>query len=358
MKILIAGDFCARDIENTLSAAMFADIKEFTDEYDIRAVNVESALTDRGMPIFKDGPAIRCLPAVARFLADNSFTLALLANNHVGDYGAAGVTETITHLKAAGLDVVGAGKDECAAARPYTAGNVVILNAAEHEFGIANDGPGVNGFDPMRLALQIVRAKAEGKYVVVVLHGGCERNPLPNPGMKRRLRGLADLGADAVINTHTHCPQCRERYGNCEIFYSLGNFVFRSDGTSGMFEYGYMVGLETDNGGAVKAEILPYRFENGRVRRLTETETEHFDRFMADTAAIIADDKLLREYWLSWCAVHGKMRAGMLGDEAFRLNSYRCESHIELMADYFAHPSQNGRRYKDIEKLTRSMEIE
>lgn len=36
MKILIAGDFCARDIENTLSAAMFADIKEFTDEYDIR----------------------------------------------------------------------------------------------------------------------------------------------------------------------------------------------------------------------------------------------------------------------------------------------------------------------------------
>ena len=77
--------------------------------------------------------------------------------------------------------------------------------ATENAYGSA-------GYNPKMLLKQIREEKAEPDYVIVVFHGGNEFSPLPSPDTVDRYRFICDMGADAVIGGHTHCPQGYEIY--------------------------------------------------------------------------------------------------------------------------------------------------
>ena len=60
-----------------------------------------------GRPIRKSGPNLRGLPENISFLSAGRFDCAILANNHLGDYGPSGVLQTLDLLDARHIGHVG-----------------------------------------------------------------------------------------------------------------------------------------------------------------------------------------------------------------------------------------------------------
>ena len=127
MRFVICGDFSPKGsgsyfdfTSDALTCEMLAgkaenaldDIKEELEKSDLNIVNVETSLALEGVGIEKNGPVLVDHPAWADYLKRQGFTVGLLANNHTGDIGPEGTVNTIRVLKNAGLQVVGAGKDE------------------------------------------------------------------------------------------------------------------------------------------------------------------------------------------------------------------------------------------------------
>ena len=144
--------------------------------------------------------------------------LANLANNHSFDHGAEGLRETIDTIQGAGLDVVGAGLDIEEAQTPLVTiingQRIVIYSMAEHEYSIADSKtPGANPLDLINFVNAVRQYKQNGIFMVLI-HGGSEHYPYPSPEMARRCRFMVDMGADAVICCHAHCPLPREIYND------------------------------------------------------------------------------------------------------------------------------------------------
>ena len=87
---------------------------------DLRIVNCECALTDATTPVWKSGAVFKGAPDHVRGLTAVPFDVACLANNHVLDYGVAGLRETLRVLGRHGVQTVGAGLTESEAYAPLT----------------------------------------------------------------------------------------------------------------------------------------------------------------------------------------------------------------------------------------------
>ena len=157
------------------------------------------------------------------------------ANNHAGDYGTAGIEETLAQLaaaKAQGLKAaagLGIGSDRY---KPdvFTLGETRVGVAAVG-IGINHAGPSGAGqplyaspADVQRVARELAAAEADVR--VLSVHYGRELEVLPAETDRRRLRNAADAsGASILFAHHSHVPSGVERRGEGVIFYGLGNFL-------------------------------------------------------------------------------------------------------------------------------------
>ncbi len=367
MKILIAGDFCIRNntveiVKEGGSNSLFGGIKNILRRHDVNMVNVECALTDFSRAIFKDGPSLKGKISDAAVLADAGFNVAFLANNHTCDYGKTGLKDTLDSLKSNALLTVGAGLSLREAQETLLLDeNIAVVNVAENEFGASNGGYGFFGMDEFEVACKISAAKTDGKFVIVVVHGGNEYNPIPSPKQKSRMRFFADCGADVVIGGHPHCPQGLELRGTTPIFYSIGNFVFSASACRfPTWNFGYFVSLTVENGKLFSYEIIPYKQIDGVPTVLSGDRHKAFDEYYKKLSDIAADDETSKLYWYAWCSVYGKHRANMLDNKAFLINSYNCEAHRELMADYLKNREDidNGRYESFVNKIIELQEFD
>ena len=236
MKVLIAGDYYPnRRIKAKLNSGQCDiinnDIVKIIRSADLSVVNYESPMME-GVdcsPIEKSGPTLCSNKKAIDYIKALGFDLATLANNHTSDYGYEGLLNTISYLKAKGIATVGAGKNIQEASQIYYKDEVAIINCCEHEFGMAGDDKaGANPLDAVQQYYQIQKARGHAKYIIVIVHGGCEHFQYPTPRMKELYRFFIDAGADAVINGHQHCYSGYEVYNGKPIFYGLGNFCFDS----------------------------------------------------------------------------------------------------------------------------------
>lgn len=83
---------------------------------------------------------------------------------------------------------------------------------------------GSAGYNAEMLLRKIKQEKQVSDAVIVVFHCGNEFNPLPSPDTRDRYRLICDMGADAVIAGHTHCPQGYEIYEKNRSFTAWGIF--------------------------------------------------------------------------------------------------------------------------------------
>ncbi|MBM4370129.1 MAG: CapA family protein [Deltaproteobacteria bacterium] len=202
---------------------------------DINFCNLETVVTDRNdLPVTDKTYNFRTHPNAVKVLLKAGFNLFSTANNHVGDYGAEGITETRKWLDAIGrkgrLHHAGAGRDEAEAATPaiFTVKGVRVAFAAV-SIGVraTKSRAGVISTHSPDPALKALRdAKADLR--ILSMHAGTERALVPVAYQKTLARrAISDFGVDVVIGHHPHVVQGIERYGNGLIFYSLGNFALR-----------------------------------------------------------------------------------------------------------------------------------
>ena len=199
----------------------FRPTADYTKNADITYISLESPLF-AGCPVSPAESFTFC--GDARFV--DGLTLmgadvANLANNHLTNYGAEGVTATDNLLHQHGIQSSGLGP-------------VAVIDVRGIKFGfIGFNGVG-RAIDQVALKAGIARARQQADIVVVQFHWGkeYERQPMadrgvPTPDDPVNIGHEAiDWGADIVIGNHPHWYQGVEVYHGKLITYAHGNFVF------------------------------------------------------------------------------------------------------------------------------------
>lgn len=362
--VAVAGDICMQhrmnEIDAEFSKTALEQMQPVLQRADLRLINLENAVIDGGDAINKSGPALKARPENLVFLQEGRFDCAIVANNHVGDYGEEGVYSTIEALDVIGIGHTGAGRNIDESYRPWfrdvNGSKLAVIAACENEFGIAeHDKAGTAGLDIYRLYHSIKNAKAEADFVLVIIHGGNEYNPVPSPRVVSLYRLLADFGADAVIGMHPHCIQGFEMYNNVPIAYSTGNFLFpypgKSDPNSSWY-YGYLPLITFRRGEPAEMELVPYRFSPDftRIIPFDGEKKEIMLSYINEISEPLKDSRLLKRFFMGWCMISGVEYAGHVAynpeylDEAefktghpmlTQRNLFTCEAHNELMTVLF-----------------------
>ena len=199
----------------------FRPTAAYTKNADITYINLEAPLFS-GCPVSPAESFTFC--GDPRFVNGFKYMgadVANLANNHLTNYGAEGVTATDQLLQKNGIKTSGLGP-------------VAVIDVRGLKFGfIGFNGVGV-AIDKVALKAGIARARQLADVVVVQFHWGKEyqRQPLADPGVPTPDDPVAiahasiDWGADIVIGNHPHWYQGVEVYHGKLITYAHGNFVF------------------------------------------------------------------------------------------------------------------------------------
>ena len=199
---------------------------------DITFGNLESPISDKG----KNRGSIysfRADPRMIEGLQLAGFDVLSLANNHIWDYGAEALLDTVARLNKEGIKTIGVGPDSAGATAParfrVKGVDVVFLgytNLYPESLWATSGSPGVSPFQEEEIIDLIRKEKAESDLVIVSMHWGEEYQPTSNLSQQLLARRMVEAGADLIIGHHPHVEQEWEKYRGGWIFYSLGNFVF------------------------------------------------------------------------------------------------------------------------------------
>ena len=265
------------------------DVAGWLGAADLTIGNLEAALVDGGAP--RRAPAgeaqpilLSAAPAAAGSLRQAGFDILSLANNHSLDYGMAGLKETISHLKQAGLEIVGLTTDDGAIAALDQKVNGVRLaflafNAIPdpHPLGTCLSkvacAPQPVRWDPAAAAAAIRSARVRADAVIVSVHWGFEYERWSDPSQEQAARVMLEAGADLIVGHHPHVVQSIAASEGQLTAYSLGNFVFDQsvDGT----RQGLALRAFFDAGGLRAVQALP-TIAGSRPRLLGQDEVTAF----------------------------------------------------------------------------------
>lgn len=356
MKILFASDMSFNDFlcypgKEQAQKTMQETAKYFRSA-DFSILNLENIVGDEKeyTPIIKSGPNLISEDSFIDYVDVLHPTAVGLANNHAGDFGGEALMHTIKLLDEKGYSHTGAGKNIKEAYRPVVFKkdgiSVAVIAVCENGFGIAEDDKAGSAGYRLGLVTEAIKsAKMDGNMPIIYFHGGNERNPFPSPGKVELYRHFVDIGAEAVIAMHTHCPQGYEMYHEKPIVYSMGNFFFPSEtphGGAESWNYGYMTELEISKN-KIEMKVIPYSFDFECHRVFHGSEKESFLAYLEVLNGVIGDEKLLQKYFDGWCMIAGmtnyindlKYSENMEHDGADSVrhlkNLLSCEAHNELM---------------------------
>lgn len=239
-------------------------------------LNLETPLTDKPCPIEKCGPNLIAPSSTINGLAAIESCLYGLANNHIMDQGAQGLTSTMALLEQAGISYFGAGNNLSEAAEPIILeGNdlkIGLYACAEHEFSTATEThPGANPYDPLEAFDHIQSLKLLCDFVVVIYHGGKELYRYPSPLLQKTCRKFVEKGADLVICQHSHCVGCEEAYLSGRIIYGQGNFLLDLEDTV-FWKTGIATSIHFDKQEGFRLEHLPLVKKGNTVRLASGNE--------------------------------------------------------------------------------------
>ena len=205
----------------------------FFKQTDMAFANLEGPITDRGVlqKVSRAGHtyAFRFPVSTAKFLREADIDAVNIANNHIRDYGAQGVQDTIRYGHQQKIMAIG------------NKGSIFVKEIKGRRvglmtFGYHNAQNDMKDFETVVASLQA--AKAQTDLLVVAFHAGAEGAPAAhltdgvetylgeNRGNPRAFAKLAiENGADAVIGFGPHVLRGAECVNGKPVLHSLGNFV-------------------------------------------------------------------------------------------------------------------------------------
>jgi len=293
---------------------------------DVRIVNLETSVTRSREP-WPKGINYRMSPENLPCLTAMKIDGCALANNHVLDWGEAGLAETLDALARAGIKSAGAGRDRARAEAPAVInvagkGRVLLFSFGSETSGIpsewaAGEGkPGVNLLPDLsdrtveRIAAQVNAVKRPGDLVVASIHWGGNWDYAVPRDQRAFARALIERAGIHLIHGHSsHHAKGIEVYDGKPILYGCGDLLNDYEGITGHEEFRddlaviYLAGMEPSTGRLQRLELLPMQIRRFRLQWATardaqwlcETLTREGKRF--GTRAEPAADRAIDVRW-------------------------------------------------------------
>lgn len=264
---------------------------------DLRIVNLETAVTVAGTPAPK-GINYRMNPDNIGVLKAARLDACCLANNHVLDWGAEGLVETLEVLDRARIAHAGAGRDAAEATRPAIlplpgGGRLLLLAYGAPDAGVPQTWaasartPGVAlvPSDPVAAVERALHGvRRSGDVLVISLHWG-ENWGTAIPRWHRALAHdlIEGAGAQVVFGHSAHHAKAAEVIGDGLVLYGLGDLVNDYEGIAGQEAYrpdlalAAFVDIDPRGGVVTRTDLVPFRRRRFRLER---TEGEDVVRLM------------------------------------------------------------------------------
>lgn len=360
-KIIICGDFCAAYPEKI---NLDSEVANLLEQADIRICNFEAPIEYiTAKPIKKSGPSLNQSSKSPTLLYEMGFNVILLANNHIMDYGKQGCDATLKAFD--DVVTVGAGDAKDAFEVRYVEVNgkkIGLSSFVQNEFGVVGgkneNGYGAAWINSMDVPAIIREAKQKCDFLLVFPHVGVEHTAAPLPEWRKIFKNFIDLGADAVIASHPHCPQGWEYYKGKPIYYSLGDFYFDELTYDDLWYKSIMVELNIGETIQAKEHFICFDDKTGLIEI---DKSKRMSDHVNFANSLLKNEKEYKEYIDNMCAKHWsgikygllrgvcgvsiKMRLKyiirLLGcmilgnkDEMYLLNALQCESHRWVIERY------------------------
>jgi len=260
-----------------------------------RIINLETAVTRSDDWIGK-GINYRMNPANVACLSAARIDCCALANNHVLDWGAAGLRETLDTLHAAGLKTAGAGKTRSEAEAPAELAvgggrRILVFSLGAESSGVppqwaATDRrPGVNFLADLseqtvaRISGRVRAIKQPGDIAVASLHWGSNWGyeiALDEAHFAHQL--IERAGIDLVHGHSSHHAKAIEVFQGKLILYGCGDFINDYEGIAGYEAFRGDIGLmyfptlEAATGRLLGLELVATQIMRFRVQRAVDAD--------------------------------------------------------------------------------------
>jgi poly-gamma-glutamate capsule biosynthesis protein CapA/YwtB (metallophosphatase superfamily) len=263
---------------------------------DVRIINLETSVTASDDYWRGKGINYRMHPENIACLTAARVDVCGLANNHVLDYGHAGLIETLESLTRAGVKVAGAGRTRAEAQRPA----IVSLANGTRVIGVAfgtdtsgipldwaarDEGPGVDLLPDLseatarRIIDRVQQVRRPRDLVVASIHWGSNWGYDVPRAHVRFAHWLVDGGVNIVHGHSSHHPRPIEVYRNRLILYGCGDFINDYEGIEGNERYRgdlvlmYFAVLSPATGDLRTLQLMPMQARRMRLIKPSEADT-------------------------------------------------------------------------------------
>lgn len=264
---------------------------------DVRVINLETSVTTNDEHWPAKGIHYRMHPENVGCLTAARIDVCALANNHILDYGYAGLEETLQTLTAAGLKVAGAGRTLEEARRPAVVElpddrRILVFSAGADTSGIPATWsaslvcPGVDVLTDLSDAAaddfldRVRRVKRAGDVVVASIHWGSNWGYEIPPSQIAFAHRLLDGEVDLVHGHSSHHPRAIEVHRGKLALYGCGDFIDDYEGISGYEEFRddlvlmYLPRLHAATGHLLALRIVPLRIRRMQLVYASAKESE------------------------------------------------------------------------------------
>ena len=256
---------------------------------DLRIINLETSITRSDSYWEGKGINYRMHPQNAPCLTAAQIDYCSLANNHVLDWGYAGLAETLETLSKMGIHSAGAGQDLEEAEAPAVMeiegkGRVIVFSyglwtgGIPFSWGALEDRPGVNLLknlsDPtvQHIKQRVEAVKRQGDMVVLSIHwGGNWGYDIPPEHIEFAHKLLDDAGVDVIHGHSSHHVQGIEVYKDRLVLYGSGDLINDYEGISGYEGFRgdlslmYFVSMDPATGKLVHLQMAPMQMKRFRL---------------------------------------------------------------------------------------------
>lgn len=264
---------------------------------DVRIINLETSITTSDDAWPGKGINYRMHPQNIGCLTAARIDCCCLANNHVLDWGYAGLAETLETLDEAGIARAGAGLTAADAAAPATLdvpgkGRVLVFSYGSPTSGIprawaaTEDRPGVNLLQDLAeetartIAGEMRRARQPGDVLVASIHWGPNWGyEIPDAQITFAHR-LIEGGVDIVHGHSSHHVKAIEVYRGRLVLYGCGDFLDDYEGIAGYEEFRpdlrlmYLVWFDPRQGRLGEVRLVPLQTWQLRLQRAPEADVQ------------------------------------------------------------------------------------
>ena len=264
---------------------------------DVKIINLETSVTKSNDYWKGKGINYRMHPGNISILTAAGIDICSLANNHVLDWGYAGLLETIETLRNVNLKIAGAGRNLTEARIPALEqvtgkGRVIVVafglrtSGIPSGWGAEDQKPGVNllkGLSPKSLREireTVRRVKRAGDIVVASVHWGSNWGyNIPREQTVFAHRLIDEAGVDIIHGHSSHHIRAIDVYKDKLIIYGCGDFLNDYEGISGYEEFRadlslmYFATVDPSSGKLLGLEMTPTRIRQFKIIRASDVDT-------------------------------------------------------------------------------------